>query len=93
MTLNTDLGEIKIEVYCEEVPKSAEVIQSVRALTHCQQNFMALCASGYYDNCLIHRNIKDFMVQMGDPTGTGKGGTSIWGQKYPDEIRPALKVR
>ena len=35
------------------------------------QNFLALCASGYYNGCLFHRNIKDFMIQTGDPTGTG----------------------
>ncbi|PVU85740.1 hypothetical protein BB559_005601 [Furculomyces boomerangus] len=78
VTLHTDLGDLKIEVFCEEVPKTAE-------------NFLALCASGYYENCLIHRNIKGFIVQMGDPTGTGKGGQSIWGEKFPDEIRAALR--
>ena len=61
VTLHTDLGDIKIEVDCSNVKKAS-------------YNFLALCASGYYDNTLIHRNIKGFMVQMGDPTGTGKGG-------------------
>ena len=61
VTLHTDLGDIKIEVDCKNVEKAS-------------YNFLALCASGYYDNTLIHRNIKCFMVQMGDPTGTGKGG-------------------
>lgn len=56
------------------------------------QNFLALCASGYYDGTIFHRNIKGFMIQGGDPTGTGKGGTSIWGRKYSDEIRESLKV-
>lgn len=56
------------------------------------QNFLALCASGYYDGTIFHRNIKGFMIQGGDPTGTGKGGTSIWGKKYNDEIRESLKV-
>ena len=80
------------------------------------QNFLALCASGYYNDCLFHRycmhvpvpttvhssfhdllpfhsrNIKDFMVQTGDPTGTGKGGTSIWGRKFEDEFHETLKV-
>ncbi|KAF8417073.1 peptidyl-prolyl cis-trans isomerase-like 3 [Tirmania nivea] len=78
VTLHTDLGDIKIEVYCEAVPKTAE-------------NFLALCASGYYDNVLIHRNIKGFIFQLGDPLGTGKGGSSIWGGKFEDEIRPALR--
>jgi len=56
------------------------------------KNFLALCASNYYDECLFHRNIKGFMVQAGDPTGTGKGGQSIWGKPFPDEIRSTLKV-
>jgi peptidyl-prolyl cis-trans isomerase-like 3 len=64
VTLHTDLGDIKIEVDCKNVKKAA-------------YNFLALCASGYYDNTLIHRNIKGFMVQMGDPTGTGKEGASL----------------
>ncbi|BAT74504.1 peptidyl-prolyl cis-trans isomerase CYP18-1 isoform X1 [Vigna umbellata] len=54
-------------------------------------NFLALCASGYYDGTVFHRNIKGFMIQGGDPTGTGKGGTSIWGKKFNDEIRESLK--
>jgi cyclophilin family peptidyl-prolyl cis-trans isomerase len=57
-----------------------------------QQNFLALCASGYYDNTIFHRLIKGFMVQGGDPTGTGKGGTSIWGRKFPDEFDSTLTV-
>ncbi|KAG6482971.1 hypothetical protein ZIOFF_059611 [Zingiber officinale] len=55
------------------------------------QNFLALCASGKYDGTIFHRNIKGFMIQGGDPTGTGKGGTSIWGKKFNDEIRELLK--
>ncbi|EGD82740.1 cyp10l [Salpingoeca rosetta] len=78
VTLHTDLGDIKIEIFCERVPRSAE-------------NFLALCASGYYDGTLIHRNIKGFIVQMGDPTGTGKGGESIWGGYFPDEFDITLK--
>ncbi|PHT63250.1 Peptidyl-prolyl cis-trans isomerase-like 3 [Capsicum annuum] len=55
------------------------------------QNFLALCSSDYYDGTIFHRNIKGFMIQGGDPTGTGKGGTSIWGKKLNDEIRESLK--
>lgn len=58
----------------------------------CSQNFLALCASGYYDGCIWHRNIKGFMIQTGDPAGSGKGGQSIWGKPFPDEIRSTLKV-
>ncbi|KAJ3403342.1 Peptidyl-prolyl cis-trans isomerase-like 3 [Chytridiales sp. JEL 0842] len=65
VTLHTDLGDIKIEVFCE--------------------------GDGYYNNNNFHRNIKEFMVQTGDPTNTGKGGTSIWGRKFEDEIKATLK--
>ncbi|KAF3494445.1 hypothetical protein DY000_02058417 [Brassica cretica] len=78
VTLHTNLGDIKCEIFCDEVPKGAE-------------NFLALCASGYYDGTIFHRNIKGFMIQGGDPTGTGKGGTSIWAKKFNDEIRDSLK--
>jgi len=78
VTLHTTLGELKCEIFCETVPKAAE-------------NFLALCASGYYDDSLFHRNIKNFMIQTGDPTGKGKGGQSIWGRPFADEIRSTLK--
>ncbi|CDW54781.1 Pro isomerase domain containing protein [Trichuris trichiura] len=78
VTLHTAFGNLKLEIFCERCPKTSE-------------NFLALCASGYYDNCLIHRNIKGFIVQTGDPTGTGKGGTSIWNQHFSDELREDLK--
>ncbi|KAJ6623990.1 peptidyl-prolyl cis-trans isomerase-like 3 [Mycena sp. CBHHK59/15] len=78
VTLHTTLGELKLEIFCEAVPKTAE-------------NFLALCASNYYDDCIFHRNIKGFMVQTGDPTGSGKAGQSIWGKPFPDEIRTTLK--
>ncbi|XP_075737139.1 uncharacterized protein LOC119160740 isoform X9 [Rhipicephalus microplus] len=56
-----------------------------------EKNFLALCASDYYNGCLFHRNIKGFMVQTGDPTGTGKGGESIWGENFANEIQDGLK--
>lgn len=55
------------------------------------QNFLALCASNYYDDTIFHRNIKGFIIQGGDPTGKGKGGQSIYGGHFEDEIRPALR--
>ncbi|XP_076787993.1 peptidyl-prolyl cis-trans isomerase-like 3 isoform X4 [Arvicanthis niloticus] len=79
VTLHTDVGDIKIEVFCERTPKTCE-------------NFLALCASNYYNGCVFHRNIKGFMVQTGDPTGTGRGGSSIWGKKFEDEYSEYLKV-
>ncbi|KAI5449933.1 Peptidyl-prolyl cis-trans isomerase cyp10 [Naganishia albida] len=78
VTLHTNLGDLKIEVFCESTPKAAK-------------NFLALCAAGVYDNNIFHRNIKTFMIQTGDPTGTGKGGQSIYGAPFEDEIRPTLK--
>ncbi|XP_007469285.1 PREDICTED: peptidyl-prolyl cis-trans isomerase-like 3 [Lipotes vexillifer] len=78
VTLHTDVGDIKIEVFCERTPKTCE-------------NFLALCASNYYNGCIFHRNIKGFMVQTGDPTGTGRGGSSIWGKKFEDEYSEYLK--
>ncbi|XP_068924851.1 peptidyl-prolyl cis-trans isomerase-like 3 isoform X8 [Petaurus breviceps papuanus] len=56
-----------------------------------KMNFLALCASNYYNGCIFHRNIKGFMVQTGDPTGSGKGGNSIWGRKFEDEYSEYLK--
>ncbi|KAI0321776.1 peptidyl-prolyl cis-trans isomerase-like 3 [Amylostereum chailletii] len=73
VTLHTTHGDLKIEIFCEAVPKAAE-------------NFLALCASNYYDGCIFHRNIKGFMIQTGDPSGTGKGGQSIWGGPFADEF-------
>lgn len=82
VTLHTSSGDVKIELYCEFVPKTAK-------------NFLALCASGYYDGTIFHRNIKGFMIQGGDPTGTGKGGKSIYNAetngKFEDEIVDSLR--
>ncbi|KAM7106045.1 peptidyl-prolyl cis-trans isomerase-like 3 isoform 1-T2 [Molossus nigricans] len=78
VTLHTDVGDIKIEIFCERTPKTCE-------------NFLALCASNYYNGCIFHRNIKGFMVQTGDPSGTGRGGNSIWGRKFEDEYSEYLK--
>jgi peptidyl-prolyl cis-trans isomerase-like 3 len=78
LTLHTTLGDLKIEIFCEIVPKAAK-------------NFIALCAKGYYDNTIFHRNIKGFIIQGGDPTGTGKGGDSIYGAPFEDEIDSSLE--
>jgi peptidyl-prolyl cis-trans isomerase-like 3 len=82
VTLHTSLGDVKIEIFCEFVPKTAK-------------NFLALCASNYYDDTIFHRNIRGFMIQGGDPTGTGKGGKSIYtthaSGKFEDEIVDSLK--
>ncbi|TFK27505.1 cyclophilin-like protein [Coprinopsis marcescibilis] len=78
VTFHTNHGDLKIEVFCEAVPRTAE-------------NFLALCASGYYNGNIFHRNIKGFIAQTGDPTGTGKNGQSIWDVPFEDEIRSTLK--
>ncbi|SPO27374.1 probable peptidylprolyl isomerase (cyclophilin)-like protein [Ustilago trichophora] len=78
VTLHTTLGDIKIEVFCDVTPRAAE-------------NFLGHCAAGTYNDVKWHRNIKSFMIQTGDPTGTGKGGQSIWGKPFADEIRSTLK--
>ena len=78
VTLHTTHGDLKIELFVSQTPKTCE-------------NFLALCGTDYYNNCVFVRNIKSFMLQTGDPTNTGKGGNSIWGGKFTDEIREDLK--
>jgi len=75
VTLHTSLGDLKFEICCDTAPRTSF-------------NFLALCASGYYDSSVFHRNMKSFMIQGGDPTGTGKGGESIWGGTFGDEFHP-----
>ncbi|RKP19094.1 peptidyl-prolyl cis-trans isomerase cyp15 [Rozella allomycis CSF55] len=76
--VHTDLGDIFIELYPQYAPKAVE-------------NFVTHSKNGYYDNCIFHRVIKDFMIQTGDPEGNGTGGVSIWGEDFEDEFDPALK--
>ena len=78
VTVFTSVGELKLELFCESAPKTCE-------------NFLALAATDYYDECVFVRNIKGFMVQTGDPTNTGKGGECIWGGKFNDDISGDLK--
>lgn len=77
MRLQTNLGPLNIELFCNVVPKTCE-------------NFIKHCNNGYYNGTILHRSIRNFMVQGGDPTGTGTGGKSIWGKKFDDEIKPQL---
>ncbi|CAG5055808.1 unnamed protein product [Parnassius apollo] len=76
--LHTSLGDVHIRLFGTDVPRAAE-------------NFCALARSGYYNGHVFHRVIRGFMVQTGDPTGTGTGGESIWGGEFADEFRPHLK--
>ncbi|EDO30357.1 predicted protein, partial [Nematostella vectensis] len=75
--IQTTHGDLNLELHCEMVPKACE-------------NFMKLCAKGYYENTVFHRSIKNFMIQGGDPTGTGRGGESAWGGEFKDEFKPNL---
>jgi peptidyl-prolyl cis-trans isomerase B (cyclophilin B) len=71
--MKTTLGAIKIKLFPEHAPKTVE-------------NFLGHAKSGYYDGIIFHRVIQDFMIQGGDPTGTGMGGESIWGNSFEDEF-------
>ncbi|OHW94196.1 peptidyl-prolyl cis-trans isomerase-like 1 [Colletotrichum incanum] len=78
VALETSMGTIVLELYTAHAPKTCT-------------NFSTLASRGYYNDTVIHRIIPNFMVQAGDPTGTGRGGTSIYGEKFADEIHPSLK--
>ena len=71
--LETNQGDIEIKLMPEVAPKTCE-------------NFVGLIKQGYYDGIIFHRVIKDFMIQGGDPTGTGMGGNSLWGDAFEDEV-------
>jgi cyclophilin family peptidyl-prolyl cis-trans isomerase len=75
--LTTSMGAVKIRLFPEAAPKAVE-------------NFKGLIRKGYYNGLTFHRVIKDFMVQTGDPTGTGRGGESIWSKSFADEFNANL---
>jgi peptidyl-prolyl cis-trans isomerase B (cyclophilin B) len=75
--IKTNHGEIKIQLFDEIVPKTVK-------------NFVELAEKGYYDGVIFHRVIPDFMIQGGDPTGTGMGGESIYGTSFEDEFSNQL---
>ncbi|KAF2223572.1 peptidyl-prolyl cis-trans isomerase-like 1 [Elsinoe ampelina] len=76
--LETSLGAITVELYTNHAPRTVK-------------NFTTLAARGYYNGTIFHRIIPSFMIQGGDPTGTGRGGASMYGEKFEDEISPELK--
>ncbi len=76
--LETSQGIIEIKLFYDITPKTCE-------------NFISLIEKGYYDGIIFHRVIKNFMIQGGDPTGTGSGGNSIWGEPFEDEVTPGVK--
>lgn len=71
--LETTKGTVKIQLFPAQAPKTVE-------------NFVGLIEKGYYDGIIFHRVISDFMIQGGDPTGTGMGGESLWGDSFEDEF-------
>ncbi|CAL8317271.1 unnamed protein product [Lota lota] len=76
--LKTSAGDIDIELWSKEAPKAC-------------RNFVQLCMEGYYDNTAFHRVVQEFIVQGGDPTGTGSGGESIYGRPFKDEFHSRLR--
>ncbi|RKX28540.1 MAG: peptidylprolyl isomerase [Verrucomicrobia bacterium] len=78
VTIETNQGSIEIKLYPKLAPKTCE-------------NFVGLAKKGYYDGIIFHRIIPEFMLQCGDPTGTGRGGESLWGGKFEDECTSDLR--
>lgn len=75
--LNTSEGTIRLRLFPEIAPKAVE-------------NFLGHAEDGYYDGVIFHRVIEDFMLQSGDPTGSGRGGESIYGEPFEDEFSDRL---
>jgi peptidylprolyl isomerase len=78
VVLETNQGNIELELMPAVAPKAVE-------------NFTKLAEKGYYNGIIFHRVIKEFMIQGGDPTGTGTGGASVWGKDFEDEINIDVK--
>lgn len=76
-TIKTSLGEVRVQLFAKLAPKTVK-------------NFVELAKKGYYNGVLFHRVIPDFMIQGGDPTGTGRGGESIYGEAFEDEFSDQL---
>ena len=73
--IKTNKGSFIVELFEDIAPKTCE-------------NFSTHVKNGYYNDIIFHRVIKEFMIQGGDPTGTGMGGKSIWGKPFEDEVKP-----
>eukprot|EP00879_Flechtneria_rotunda_P009405 GHRR01009847.1.p2 GENE.GHRR01009847.1~~GHRR01009847.1.p2 ORF type:complete len:159 (+),score=37.89 GHRR01009847.1:145-621(+) len=76
--VDTSMGSFTVELYYKHAPRTVK-------------NFTELARRGYYDGTKFHRIIRDFVIQGGDPTSTGRGGESIYGGKFEDEIHPELR--
>jgi len=74
-TLETSMGNIVIELYPNDAPRTVA-------------NFIGLAKRGFYDGIIFHRVVSGFVIQGGDPTGTGTGGDSIYGGDFEDELNP-----
>ena len=77
-TIETSMGTFKVELYKNATPKTVD-------------NFVRLAEKGYYDGVTFHRVISNFMIQGGDPTGTGRGGQSVYGAPFQDEFVDTLR--
>lgn len=78
VVIETSLGNIEVTLMPQIAPKTCE-------------NFLGLIEKQYYEGVIFHRIIKNFMIQGGDPTGTGAGGSSLWGKEFGDEFSPDVK--
>jgi len=76
--IQTTMGTIELELFADKAVKTV-------------QNFVGLAEKKYYDGIIFHRVIDNFMIQGGDPAGTGSGGESIWGKPFEDEVKTGLK--
>lgn len=77
-TIETNLGTMTFLLFPDVAPRAVE-------------SFKELAEEGYYEGVIFHRIIKDFMIQGGDPTGTGRGGESTWGEPFEDEFDPLYR--
>ena len=73
LTIKTNHGDMSFKLFEKAIPKTVE-------------NFVTHAKNGYYNGVIFHRIINNFMIQGGDPTGTGMGGESIWGENFEDEF-------
>lgn len=83
--LETSLGDLTIDLFVDDCPSTTK-------------NFLKLCKIKYYNNCLFHNIQRNYLIQTGDPTNTGKGGESVYGilfgeqaKYFQDEIKPHIK--
>ncbi|EDQ91497.1 uncharacterized protein MONBRDRAFT_34983 [Monosiga brevicollis MX1] len=78
VVIETSRGDLDVELWCKECPLAS-------------RNFIQLALEGFYEGLIFHRLVRDFIIQGGDPTGTGEGGESIFGKPFKDEFHSRLK--